>query len=228
MHKIRRILVVLSACAFLWALAAYGQDSTSLADVARQLRLQKQQKEQGVKDTATQNPSTKDAQPKDAQSKDAQTKDAQAKDAQAKDALAKNADADPSAKDKKVITNDEIPEHVGTTRTASAVQKPPASVTDAPPTEQVDKLSADDWKAQIQSQKNYIASTESDIRSLNESIQYAGANCVANCAEWNERQKQKQDQVESLKVQLEEQKKHLEELQEGARKQGYGSSVYEP
>ena len=219
MHKIRRILVVLSACAFLWALAAYGQDSTSLADVARQLRLQKQQKEQGVKDTATQNPSTKDA----------QSKDAQTKDALAKDALAKNAaDADPSAKDKKVITNDEIPEHVGTTRTAGAVQKPPASVTDAPPTEQVDKLSADDWKAQIQSQKNYIASTESDIRSLNESIQYAGANCVANCAEWNERQKQKQDQVESLKVQLEEQKKHLEELQEGARKQGYGSSVYEP
>jgi hypothetical protein len=219
MHKIPRILVVLSACSFLWAFAAHGQDSTSLADVARQLRLQKQQKDQGVKDTATQNPSTKDA----------QAKDAQTKDPQAKDALAKNASAaDQSAKDKKVITNDEIPEHVGTTRTAGAVQKPPASVTDPPPTEQEEKLCADDWKAQIQSQKNYIASTESDIRSLNESIQYAGANCVANCADWNERQKQKQDQVESLKVQLEEQKKHLEDLQEGARKQGYGSSVYEP
>lgn len=226
MLKIRRILIVLSACSFLWALAAYGQDSTSLADVARQLRLQKQQKDQGVKDAATQNPSTKDAQTKDPQAKDAQT---QTKDPQGKDALAKNAPAaDQSAKDKKVITNDEIPDHVGSTRTAGAVQKPPASVTDAPPAEKEEKISADDWKAQIQSQKNYIASTESDIRSLNESIQYAGANCVANCADWNERQKQKQDQVESLKVQLEEQKKHLEELQEGARKQGYGSSVYEP
>jgi hypothetical protein len=221
MQKICRVLVVFSAGAFLCTLAAYGQDSTSLADVARQLRVQKQQKEQGVKDAATQNPSAKDPQAKDAQP--------QTKDPQAKDALAKNAPtADQSAKDKKVITNDEIPEHVGPTRTAAAVQKPPVSVTDAPPTEQEEKLSADDWKAQVQSQKNYIASTESDIRSLNESIQYAGANCVANCAEWNERQKQKQDQVESLKVQLEEQKKHLEELQEGARKQGYGSSVYEP
>lgn len=221
MHKVRRILVVLSACAFLWVLAAYGQDSTSLGDVARQLRQQKQQKDQGGKDIVTQNPSTKDAQAKDAP--------AQTKDAQSHDALASNAPAaDPSAKDKKVITNDEIPEHVGTTHSAATIQKPPASVTDPPPTEKEEKLSADDWKAQIQSQKNYLASTESDIRSLNESIQYAGANCVANCAEWNERQKQKQDQVESLKVQLEEQKKHLEELQEGARKQGCGSSVYEP
>lgn len=218
MHKRGRVLIVFSAVALLSAVAAYGQDSTSLADVARQLRLEKQQKE-GAKDATTQALSTKDG----------QAKDAQAKDAQPKETLAKNAPtADRSAKDKRVITNDEIPEHVGPTRIAAGVQKPPASVTDAPPAEKEEKISADDWKAQIQSQKNYIASTESDIQSLNESIQYAGANCVANCVDWNERQKQKQDQVESLKVQLEEQKTHLEELQEGARKQGYGSSVYEP
>jgi len=216
MQKIRRVLVVFSAVAFLCAVAAYGQDSTSLGDIARQLRQQKQQKDQGAKDATTQSPSTKDAQDKNTQT-------------EAKNVLAKDAPApDQSAKDKKVITNDEIPEHIGPTRTAAVVQKPPVSVTDAPPAEKEEKISADDWKAQIQSQKNYIASTESDIKSLNESIQYAGANCVANCADWNERQKQKQDQVESLKVQLEEQRKHLEELQEGARKQGYGSSVYEP
>ncbi len=216
MQKIRRLLIVFSAVAFLSAVAAYGQDSTSLGDIARQLRQQKQQKDQGAKDATTQSPSTKDAQDKSTQT-------------EAKNVLAKDTPAaDQSAKDKKVITNDEIPEHVGPTRTAPVVQKPPVSVTDAPPAEKEEKISADDWKAQIQSQKNYIASTESDIKSLNESIQYAGANCVANCADWNERQKQKQDQVESLKIQLEEQRKHLEELQEGARKQGYGSSVYEP
>jgi hypothetical protein len=31
-----------------------------------------------------------------------------------------------------------------------------------------------------------------------------------------------------MQVQLEEQKKRLEELQESARKQGYGSSIYDP
>jgi hypothetical protein len=45
--------------------------------------------------------------------------------------------------------------------------------------------------------------------------------------QWNERQKEKQDQVESMKAQLEEQKKQLENMQESARKQGFGSSVYE-
>ena len=69
---------------------------------------------------------------------------------------------------------------------------------------------------------------ESEIADLSESIRYAGANCVANCVEWNERQKQKQDQVESMKAQLEEQKKQLENMQDSARKQGFGSAVYDP
>ena len=202
MQKMRRILVVLSAGAFMCTLAAYGQDSPSLGEVARQVRLQKQQKDQATKTAATQKPSTKDAQSKDG-----------------------SAGPQP-AKENKVITNEEIPEHVGPTRTTSGAPK--LSETDTPENDGDQKLSAEDWKAQIQSQKNYIASLESDIKTLNDSIQYAGANCVANCVEWNERQKQKQDQVESLKIQLEEQKKHLGELQDAVRKQGYGSSVYEP
>ena len=31
-----------------------------------------------------------------------------------------------------------------------------------------------------------------------------------------------------MKAQLEEQQKHLEEMQDTARKQGFGSSVYDP
>ena len=77
-------------------------------------------------------------------------------------------------------------------------------------------------------QKSAIANLKSDIESLSASIEYAGANCVSGCVEWNERQKQKQDQVESMKVQLAEQEKRLEDMQESARKQGYGSSVYDP
>ena len=79
------------------------------------------------------------------------------------------------------------------------------------------------------SQKNYIASMQSQIKSLNDSIQYAGGNCVANCVQWNERQKQKQDQVENDEGATgTDAEDALEDMQEAARKQGYGSSVYDP
>jgi hypothetical protein len=51
---------------------------------------------------------------------------------------------------------------------------------------------------------------------------------VSNCVQWNEEQKRKQDQVETMKGELEQQQKRLEDLQEAARKQGFGSSVYDP
>ena len=66
------------------------------------------------------------------------------------------------------------------------------------------------------------------MTNLSDSVRYAGANCVANCAKWNERQQQKQEQVESMKAQLEEQQHRLEEMQEAARRQGFGSAVYDP
>jgi TolA-binding protein len=87
---------------------------------------------------------------------------------------------------------------------------------------------AEQWKSQIQAQKNAISSLQSHMNILNESIRYAGGNCISGCVQWNERQKQKQDQVESMKVQLEELQKRLEEMQDAARKQGFGSSVYDP
>ena len=73
-----------------------------------------------------------------------------------------------------------------------------------------------------------IASLQNEITELSNSIRYAGANCVANCEKWNEHQQQKQEKVEAMKAQLEEQKHHLEEMQEQARKQGFGSSIYDP
>jgi predicted ribosome quality control (RQC) complex YloA/Tae2 family protein len=39
---------------------------------------------------------------------------------------------------------------------------------------------------------------------------------------------QKENRVEVMKAQLEEQQKRLEDMQEAARKQGYGNSVYDP
>ena len=67
-----------------------------------------------------------------------------------------------------------------------------------------------------------------NIDKVNGSIQFAPGNCVAGCVQWNERQKQKQQEVERARAQQETQKKRLESMQESARKQGYGSSVYNP
>jgi predicted RNase H-like nuclease (RuvC/YqgF family) len=177
--------------------------------VARQSRQQKQQKDAQAKD----------ASPKDASPKDATGKQNPATDASAKDAL--------PVKAPHVITNDEIPSHVGTTvttaRGSQADDEPDARGNSGDRDARAEQL-----KSRIEAQKSAIAGLEGEIASLNESIHYAGGNCVANCVQWNERQKQKQDQVESMRAQLEEQKKQLENMQDSARKQGFGSAVYDP
>jgi predicted RNase H-like nuclease (RuvC/YqgF family) len=151
-----------------------------------------------------------------------QQKDAQAKDPQGKAAA--------GPKTAKVISNDDIPAHtVPAAHHAGSGDNPEANQESATqPSSSGAKIPAEQWKTQILSLKNAIAALESDIARLNDSIHFAPANCVANCVQWNERQQQKQQQVEVMKSQLEDQQKKLEDMQESARQQGYGSSVYDP
>jgi pentapeptide MXKDX repeat protein len=222
----RRVFVLLAASALFSAVflapSAYAQDdSQSLGDAARQARLQKQQKDAPAKDASA--PSS------DTPNKDAQTKAGQSKDASSSDATAKDA---PPPKAHRVITNEELPSHVGPSWTSATTPQTSNSSSENNSAEQPisanANANAEQWKSQIQTQKSTIASLESQIATLNDSIHYAGGNCVSNCVQWNERQKEKQDQVETMKGQLEQEQKHLEDLQESARKQGFGSSVYEP
>jgi len=196
----RQAFRVLVLCFTCCSLFAFGQDEPPLGDAARQARQQKQQKEA----------QTKDGSSKDGQSKDAQTKDGQSTEAQ-------------PAKTQKVITNDEIPEH------------PPVAESDRPrrvgysaPSSGAWKMSPEQWKSQILDQKNMLASMQREMDRLNDSIHFAPGSCVANCAQWNQRQREKQEGVERMQAQLDDQKKRLEDMQESARKQGYGSSVYDP
>jgi len=210
MRKLSRFFIVLSAGAMIPVLAAYGQeDAPSLGDVARQARQQKQQK---------------DAQSRDAQSKDAQpTAPAQSKDLPSKVASAKDGQAKGP---KKIVTNEEIPEHIGPTSTL-----PPSTKTgtfNPPPNDEDVKAPPQYWKSQILAQKAAITSLQSQISNLQASIQYAGGNCVSGCVEWNERQQQKQQELEGMKSQLEGMQSQLEEMQDMARKQGYGTAVYDP
>jgi hypothetical protein len=227
MQIICRVAVSLALGAVLCAVAVHAQDQPSLGDVARQARQQKQQKDADAgKDSAApalgKDAASKDVPATDSRQKDSAAKDTQAKDAQTKDAQAKEAQP---LKGKRVITNDEIPDHIGPTRTLPKTQPP--GVSDEPD-ENTGAAPAEYWKGQILASKNNITSLQGQIASLSDSIQYAGANCVSNCVQWNERQQQKQQQVETMKQQLDQAQKQLEDLQDTARKQGFGSSVYDP
>ena len=128
------------------------------------------------------------------------------------------------AKSSKVITNEEIPEHAE----AGSLHKVSAQETGMPASSTGPKISAEQWRSQIVTQKNQVVSLQNQIDELNESIRFAPPNCVANCVGWNERQREKQQRAERMQAQLEDQKKRLDDMQESARKQGYGSSVYDP
>lgn len=236
MHKCR-FLITFCSMFFVFALLAGAQDDQpSLGDVARQARQQKQQQESQIdppKDTQPHAQTTSPQIPTAQSSKDAQNISPayvdENKPAQTQAAAAPKSAA-PGKPAKHVITNDEIPSQGGPTgyrppvpRSANQEQSPADGQQNAD-----SKTSAEDWAAQIESQKNSITNLQSQIDSLSSSIQYAGGNCVASCEQWNEAQKKKQDQVEIMKSQMDDAQKHLEEMQEHARQQGYGSSVYEP
>jgi hypothetical protein len=130
------------------------------------------------------------------------------------------------AKASKVITNEEIPEHAGPASAAAASGAATQSSMPSPSDGQ--KQPAEHVKSQILAQKNQIATLQGQVDELNESIRFAPANCVENCVGWNERQREKQERVERMQAQLEEEKRRLEDMQDSARKQGFGSSVYDP
>ncbi len=129
------------------------------------------------------------------------------------------------AKASKVITNEEIHAHAGVAAAPAAIGDEPST---AAASSNEPKQPAEHWKSQILAQRSQIAALQKQIDEINQSIQFAPANCVANCVEWNQRQQEKQQQVERMQAQLEDQQKRLEGMQDSARKQGYGSSVYDP
>lgn len=121
-----------------------------------------------------------------------------------------------------VVTNDEIPEHEQDTRNNSQ-----SDATDAIEKGNVPKRPAEYWKTQILRTKSSIVSLQGNIDRLSNAIHFAGGNYDTHVL-WNERQREKQRQLENMKSQLDKLQKRLEDLQEAARRQGYGSSVWDP
>lgn len=220
MRRLCAALAMFLAAAMFCATTAPAQDSQSLGDAARQARQQKQQRDaESGKDSPAKNAAAKPSSAPQPASAPASAPSIR-KDAPAGDA---NLQSKPA---KKVITNDEIPEHVGPTVERPNTYQNPINYNPQPA--YPDQSSAAEyWKNQITALKNNMLAMQANIKNVEDSIRYA-ANCVANCVQWNERQQQKQAQVESMKAALDQQQKYLEQLQEMARKQGFGSAVYDP
>lgn len=213
----RFLLLFVLASAALFVAAAQAQDEPSLGDVARQTRQRKEPKDVPAKAQPADGPS-QTGQDQSSKDKDAPGKDMPAKDTPAKDTHLQHASH--------VITDDELPRH------AVAGVKTPALPTGqgkpAPDPAFGGKMSPDEVKSQIQEQKSAISALQAQITELNDSIHFVGGNCVSNCVAWNENQQAKQRQVEDMRSQLDNAKQALEQMQDYARKMGFGSSVYEP
>jgi hypothetical protein len=132
-----------------------------------------------------------------------------------------------TAKAPRVITDEEVA-HSTTDSAATTSGQNDSSTATSPADVPAGKLPPDQWKSRILAQKNAVSTLHSNIDKVNESIQFAPGNCVSGCVQWNEHQKQKQAEVERMQAELKEQQKRLEDMQDAARQQGYGSSVTDP
>lgn len=128
-----------------------------------------------------------------------------------------------AAKPTKVITDDDMPsssnassEETGNEIKSDRPSPPPGSKT------------PERWKAEIAAQKKIVENLQEQITKLSSSIHYVEANRYYSGVQHNQRQEQKQEQVQRMQGQLAEQQKKLEDMQEAARKEGFGNAVYDP
>lgn len=201
----------------------------SLGDYARQLRLKKQQREaqlQQAKENKSNESQAKENQVQVPETSDKQTAAPPAQIADVKPAPQTSRPTPepqaaavtpaqltpavvPTTQPKpQIVTTAAVPTRA-TVTTASVRQTAPAVPQAEPvPTE----AQVRQWKGEIQQQKSLVASLQQDITELNNSIHLAGGNCIANCDQWNDRQKQKKQDLETLKAQLQEQQGILAEM----------------
>jgi hypothetical protein len=131
------------------------------------------------------------------------------------------------AKPKKVVTDEDLPAR-GTPGDEAPPRDGPHEEISIPRSASDVTQYGDQLKTAIVRQKAAIADLKSRIEKLNASIRFVQANAYRNGVEYNKLQTQKQEEVERLQGQLGDQQRDLEQIQETARKAGYGSSVWDP
>jgi hypothetical protein len=122
----------------------------------------------------------------------------------------------------KVITNEDLPDRQAADDSQKARQNREPVPHHAP------SKSAEQWRAEIEAQKKNIEMLQRQMDRLSGTIHYVEANRYYNGAQHNLRQEEKEAEVGRMQDQMEVQKQRLEEMQEAARKDGFGNAVYEP
>ena len=136
--------------------------------------------------------------------------------------------AQSKAASKKVITEDDLPTQQTISTDSSDSRATETSKEDKQVDSAADKLkSADEFKAAIQSQKENVDSLQKQVDDTKASVHFVEANRYSNGVEYNEHQIKKQKEADRLQKQLDEEKFKLQDMQEQARKAGFGSAVYE-
>jgi len=128
----------------------------------------------------------------------------------------------------KVITNEDLPKNGGLSEATVKRDDSSSRPSYGGSSTSGYKKPAEQWKSEIQAQKSAIASMQRQIDDLNASVHYVEANRYWNGAQYNERQMRKQEEVQRMQQQLDQQRRQLEDMQDGARRDGYGNSVYDP
>ena len=131
----------------------------------------------------------------------------------------KQAAKDPNSPPK-VITNDDMPSTPDLSSSSSRGRHEDLSAHH--------QQTAQQWKAQIQSQMNRIAALERQIDQMQRSIHFVAVPLYSGGVRHNEQQLQKEENVKRMQADLENLKQQLEDTQEAARRDGYSSAVYEP
>jgi predicted RNase H-like nuclease (RuvC/YqgF family) len=141
-------------------------------------------------------------------------------------------DASATAKPK-VITNKDLP------KDSDANQSPPEAQSEASAASSeaadyrsaqqrlAEQRAAEQWKRQILAQENKMANLQAridqlnaSIRSANGSVQYEGPS--------NRHQARQLQRVAQIQLQLDEQKRKLDQMQDAARHAGMHTAVYDP
>ncbi len=111
----------------------------------------------------------------------------------------------------------EAPQH-STTAQPLAHQKEAANRT----------VKAAEFKRQIKAQENVVGELQSRIFRVKSTIRYYDVRVFSNATAYNERQDDKQREVERLQEKLEDEKAKLQSLQDDAKRAGFGNGIYEP
>lgn len=133
----------------------------------------------------------------------------------------------------RVVTNEDIPERPDASADPSKESdgdkgEEPKEEHSSAASEPRKAESAAEWKARILAQKTVVTAQQEQVERLRDSIHFVEANRYVNGVQYNEQQHRKQIQLGQMESQLEQQKKKLADMQESARRAGFGNSVYDP